>query len=211
MEEGNKEKEESPLGEVKEGTQKVEGKPEEKNGEKTSKEDADKKNVEMLKEQLSQLRDEKDKWMNKYYQELADVQNLRKEIQRDNQSLLEYRAMPFIEKLVPFLNSMDMAFKSEPKDPAVKSWIDGIHMSYKQLWQVMAEEGLTEIDPKVGDEFDPAWMQSMQTVDGEKDDAVAQVFMKGYKLKNRLVSPAMVVVTKKVEKKPEDEKKDDTK
>lgn len=207
MEEKNKE---SPLGEVKEGTQKVEGKPE-KNGEKTSKEDADKKNVEMLKEQLSQLRDEKDKWMNKYYQELADIQNLRKEIQRDNQSLLEYRAMPFIEKLVPFLNSMDMAFKSEPKDPAVKSWIDGIHMSYKQLWQVMAEEGLTEIDPKVGDEFDPAWMQSMQTVDGEKDDAVAQVFMKGYKLKNRLVSPAMVVVTKKVEKKPEDEKKDDTK
>lgn len=209
MEERNKE-EESPLGEVKEGTQKVEGKPE-KNGEKTSKEDADKKNVEMLKEQLSQLRDEKDKWMNKYYQELADVQNLRKEIQRDNQSLLEYRAMPFIEKLVPFMNSMDMAFKSEPKDPAVKSWIDGIHMSYKQLWQVMAEEGLTEIDPKVGDEFNPAWMQSMQTVDGEKDDAVAQVFMKGYKLKNRLVSPAMVVVTKKVEKKPEDEKKDDTK
>ncbi len=208
MEERNKE--ESPLGEVKEGTQKVEGKPE-KNGEKTSKEDADKKNVEMLKEQLSQLRDEKDKWMNKYYQELADVQNLRKEIQRDNQSLLEYRAMPFIEKLVPFMNSMDMAFKSEPKDPAVKSWIDGIHMAYKQLWQVMAEEGLTEIDPKVGDEFDPAWMQSMQTVDGEKDDAVAQVFMKGYKLKNRLVSPAMVVVTKKVEKKPEDEKKDDTK
>lgn len=207
MEEKNKE---SPLGEVKEGTQKVEGKPE-KNGEKTSKEDADKKNVEMLKEQLSQLRDEKDKWMNKYYQELADIQNLRKEIQRDNQSLLEYRAMPFIEKLVPFLNSMDMAFKSEPKDPAVKSWIDGIHMSYKQLWQVMAEEGLTEIDPKVGDEFDPAWMQSMQTVDGEKNDAVAQVFMKGYKLKNRLVSPAMVVVTKKVEKKPEDEKKDDTK
>ena len=208
MEERNKE--ESPLGEVKEGTQKVEGKPE-KNGEKTSKEDADKKNVEMLKEQLSQLRDEKDKWMNKYYQELADVQNLRKEIQRDNQSLLEYRAMPFIEKLVPFMNSMDMAFKSEPKDPAVKSWIDGNHMSYKQLWQVMAEEGLTEIDPKVGDEFDPAWMQSMQTVDGEKDDAVAKVFMKGYKLKNRLVSPAMVVVTKKVEKKPEDEKKDDTK
>lgn len=207
MEEKNKE---SPLGEVKEGTQKVEGKPE-KNGEKTSKEDADKKNVEMLKEQLSQLRDEKDKWMNKYYQELADIQNLRKEIQRDNQSLLEYRAMPFIEKLVPFLNSMDMAFKSEPKDPAVKSWIDGIHMSYKQLWQVMAQEGLTEIDPKVGDEFDPAWMQSMQTVDGKKDDAVAQVFMKGYKLKNRLVSPAMVVVTKKVEKKPEDEKKDDTK
>lgn len=209
MEERNKE-EESPLGEVKEGTQKVEGKPE-KNGEKTSKEDADKKNVEMLKEQLSQLRDEKDKWMNKYYQELADVQNLRKEIQRDNQSLLEYRAMPFIEKLVPFMNSMDMAFKSEPKDPAVKSWIDGIHMAYKQLWQVMAEEGLTEIDPKLGDEFDPAWMQSMQTVDGEKDDVVAQVFMKGYKLKNRLVSPAMVVVTKKVEKKPEDEKKDDTK
>lgn len=209
MEERNKE--ESPLGEVKEGTQKVESKPEGKNGEKTSKEDSDKKNVEMLKEQLSQLRDEKDKWMNKYYQELADVQNLRKEIQRDNQSLLEYRAMPFIEKLVPFLNSMDMAFKSEPKDPAVKSWIDGIHMSYKQLWQVMAEEGLTEIDPKVGDEFDPAWMQSMQTVDGEKDDAVAQVFMKGYKLKNRLVSPAMVVVTKKVVKKPEDEKKDGTK
>lgn len=77
-------------------------------------------------------------------------------------------------------------------------------MSYKQLWQSMNEEGLTEIDPKPGDPFDPAWMQSMQSVDGEKPDLVAQVFMKGYKLKNRLVSPAMVVVTKLP-----DEKKDE--
>lgn len=191
-------KEETPLGEVKEGEQSVEGET------CCQKNDEALKDLEMLKQQVQDLSKEKDSWMNKYYQELADVQNLRKEIQRDNQTMLEYRAMPFVERLVPFLNSMDMAFKSEPKDPAVKSWIEGIHMSYKQLWQSMNEEGLTEIDPKPGDPFDPAWMQSMQSVDGEKPDLVAQVFMKGYKLKNRLVSPAMVVVTKLP-----DEKKDE--
>lgn len=196
-------KEETPLGEVKEGEQSVE-----ESEASCQMNDEALKDLEMLKQQVQDLSKEKDSWMNKYYQELADVQNLRKEIQRDNQTMLEYRAMPFLERLVPFLNSMDMAFKSEPKDPAVKSWIEGIHMSYKQLWQSMNEEGLSEINPKPGDPFDPAWMQSMQSVDGEKPDLVAQVFMKGYKLKNRLVSPAMVVVTKLANEK-NDEKEED--
>lgn len=194
-----KDKEESELGEVKEGEA------EECECSKDSKKE-EKSDLEMLKEQVKDLASEKDKWMNKYYEELADVQNLRKEIARDNQSMLEYRAMPFVERLVPFLNSMDMAFKSEPKDPTLKSWMDGLHMSYKQLWQTLSEEGLTEIDPKEGDKFDPAWMQSMQSVDGKEPDLVAKVFMKGYKLKNRLVSPAMVVVTKLAEDEKTEEK-----
>lgn len=215
MEEKDKEKEENPLGEVKEGMkdekkeETKEGLGKEAEGEKkpfSHKEEMAKANEELLKSQLALERAEKEKWMNKYYQELADIQNLRKDIQKDNQTLLEYRAMPFVEKLIPFFNSMDMCSKNEPKDPAVKSWIEGIHMAYRQLWSSLESEGFKEIDPKKGEAFDPRYMEAMQVVEGEKDNLVDRVLMKGYRLKERLVSPAMVAVTKA---KKDEEKKDD--
>lgn len=192
------------LGEVKEGM----------NDEKKAslnKEEMAKANEELLKSQLASERAEKEKWMNKYYQELADIQNLRKDIQKDNQSLLEYRAMPFVEKLIPFFNSMDMASKSEPKDPSVKSWIEGIHMAYRQLWSSLESEGFKEVNPKAGDRFDPKFMEAIQVVDGDEDNLIASVMMKGYRLKERSVTPAMVVVTKKKVEVKKDEKKDEIK
>ncbi len=157
--------------------------------------DRELKNEENLKDMLAQSQREKEEWMNKFCGELADVQNLRKDIQRDNESALKYRAEPFVQQLVPFLNSFDMAFKSEPQDEAAKGWVEGMHMIYKQLMKALGDEGISEINPVKGEPFDPHTMEAIQSIPGDKPDLVASVFLKGYKLKDRLIRPASVLVT----------------
>lgn len=156
----------------------------------------EKANVENLKSQLAAAEKAKEDAFNRYYQELADVQNLRKEIARDNESLLKYAGEPFVRSIVPFLNSMDQSFKFVPKDcPNAEGWIKGIQLAYKQLMKALAGNGVTMIAPKAGDKFDPREMEAIQTVEGDEADKIASVFMAGYKLKDRLIAPASVVVT----------------
>ena len=167
-----------------------------------------------LKELLKAAESERDSWMNKYYGSLADVQNLRKEIERDNQVVLKYAGEPFLKELIPFMQSLDQAFRFEPtSDPKSTAWIKGIHLSYKQLLAALSKQGVSMIEPKVGDKFDPSVMEAFETVEADKPDLVHSVWMKGFKLKDRLVQPAAVVVT--VERrqpapvKPEAPKKDE--
>lgn len=169
----------------------------------------EKDNVELLKKQLAQCQTEKEQWMNKYYTNLADIKNLRAEIERDAKFARDYAAEPFIKSLIPFLSSMDQAFRFEPKDdPKAEGWIKGIHLSYKQLLKSLEEENVKIIEPKVGDEFDARYMEAVDSVEGEKANLIAQVWMNGAMYREHLIKPATVVVTvKKPEPKPEEEKK----
>ena len=82
-------------------------------------------------------------------------------------------------------------------------------MIYNQMVNVLESEGVKEIVPTVGQAFDHNTMQAIDVVDGEKDDVVVNIMNKGYMYHERLVRPAMVVVSKV--KKPEEEKVEETK
>ena len=69
-------------------------------------------------------------------------------------------------------------------------------MIYNQMVQVLEQEGVKEIVPELNKKFDPNVMQAVDVEDGEVDDLVVRVMNKGYMLKDRLVRPAMVVVSK---------------
>jgi molecular chaperone GrpE len=70
-------------------------------------------------------------------------------------------------------------------------------MIYNQMVQALEAEGVKEIVPELNKKFDPSVMQAVDVEDGEEDDLVLKVMNKGYMLKDRLVRPAMVVVSKK--------------
>ena len=124
--------------------------------------------------------------------------------------MLKYRAQGFVENMLQPLDSFDMALRNEPKDEVLKNYLKGFKMIYSQFQKVLADESVTEVDPKVGEPFDATKMHAIQTIKGEQDDLVASVYVKGYYLKDRLIRPAMVVVTKKEteEEKSDEEKKD---
>ena len=117
--------------------------------------------------------------------------------------------MGFVERLLPVLDSFHISLMVKPTDPALANYVKGFEMIYRQMKQALELEGVIEIAPNVGEDFNADNMQAIDVKDGEEDNKVLQVYQNGYILKDRLVRPAMVVVSK-VPAKNEDEVKDDS-
>lgn len=150
-----------------------------------------------FQEEIEKLKKEVEEWKNKAYTLAADTDNLRKSYERDHANLLKYRAMGFVERLLPVLDSFHMVLMSKPSDPQVANYIKGFEMIYRQMLNALEQEGVSEISPEINQDFNAENMQAIDIVSGEEDNKVIQVYQKGYILKDRLVRPAMVVVSKK--------------
>lgn len=165
--------------------------------EETKTEDKLNQQLSFLQAENEKLKKEEESWKNKYYEAFADLANTRKSLEKDHQQMVKYRASSFIEKIIPALDSFNMAFKVDIQDPVAKNFAVGFKMILNQIEQAMQEEGVTFIEPKKGDKFDESCMHAIQTCDGEEDGLVSDVMSRGYKLHDRLLRPSMVVVTKK--------------
>ena len=158
--------------------------------------DESKKNDDKLLEEIEKLKTEVLAWKEKTYRTAADTDNLRKSYERDHENLLKYRAMGFVERLLPVLDSFHLSLMVKPKDPAIANYVKGFEMIYRQMLNALEQEGVSEISPEVGQDFNAENMQAVDVASGEEDNKVVQVYSKGYILKDRLVRPAMVVVSK---------------
>lgn len=152
---------------------------------------------EALKEENAKLLKAVDDWKNKYYLSYADMDNLRKSIEKDHREALKYRASGFIEKLLPALDSFNLALKAEPKTEEMKNFLQGFSFIYTNLINVLKDEGVSELEPKIGDKFDEKFMHAIDTIESDgEENLVAKVYANGYKLHDRLIRTAMVYVTK---------------
>ncbi len=152
---------------------------------------------EALKEENAKLLKAVDDWKNKYYLSYADMDNLRKTIEKDHREALKYRASGFIEKLLPALDSFNLALKAEPKTEEMKNFLQGFSFIYTNLINVLKDEGVSELEPKIGDKFDERFMHAIDTIESDgEENLVAKVYANGYKLHDRLIRTAMVYVTK---------------
>ncbi len=152
-------------------------------------------------------KEEVEKWKNAYYTAYADTQNLRKSLAADHQNAIKYRAEGFLENLIPALDCFYYALQPTPNSDEAKNYQIGFQYIYNQIKSALDSEGVVEIEPKVGDEFDPHSMQAVDVVevdDNEKANVVIKVASKGYRLHDRLVKAAMVIVSKHKEKPAEE-------
>ena len=145
-------------------------------------------------------------WKNEYYRAYADMKNLRDSIEKDHREVLKYRAAGFIEDLLPILDGFHMALSIETTSQEMKNFLVGFEFIYRNMVSVLEAEGVNEVSPKVGDVFDPNTMSALETkFDEGEPNRVLKVNAKGYKLHDRLIRPAIVVVStnKKDEQKEE--------
>jgi molecular chaperone GrpE len=155
-------------------------------------------------DEIKQLKGEVEKWKNQFYTAYADLDNLRKSLEKDHQEALKYRSEGFLQNLIPSLDSFYIALSGEVQGEEAKNYRVGFQYIYNQIESALESEGVKEILPKVGERFDATCMHAVDTVDSETEDGtVATIHMKGYRLKDRLVRPAMVSVYKKAEAKKE--------
>lgn len=152
--------------------------------EKPKKKKADKK-LEELTARHAELEDQ-------HRRVLAEYANYKRRTEQEKAQIGEFTTADVLKKLLPVVDNFDRAAAAEA-GPAYK---DGILMIVKQLGETLGKLGLTEIEAE-GKPFDPEDHYAVQRVDatdGVQPDTVTQVLQKGYKLGNRLLRPAMVVV-----------------
>ena len=151
-------------------------------------------------EELKQLRADAAK-AGEYYERLlrqvAETDNLRKRLAKEKQDAIRYANESLIEQLLPTMDSFDMAMMAvnSADETSIDSLKTGIEMVHTQLKRTLEEVGLTEIDA-TGQDFDPTLHEAMsrKETDEAEEGAILEQIRKGYKLKDRLVRPASVVV-----------------
>lgn len=150
-----------------------------------------------LREDIKICRKEKEEYLTGWQRAKADYVNLQKEldIARINISILTKEKMT--EKLLPSLDSFDMAFSNkEHWETLDKDWRVGIESIYSQLIKGLEDSGIEKIDEQ-NVPFDPNIHQSISVVytdDESKDHTVEKVFQVGYKIGDRIIRPAKVTI-----------------
>ena len=91
--------------------------------EKKSKEQ---KKIQELEEQLEKAKADLEHWKNEYYRAYADTKNLRNSLEKEHSEAIKYRAIGFIEELLPVLDSFHMALANEPTSPELKNYLVGL-------------------------------------------------------------------------------------
>ena len=163
--------------------------------------------VEELEDQLKKANEEIDKWKNSYYLDYADMKNLRNSLEKEQVEVRKYRGIGFVEELLPILDSFHVVLSNEPDDPKLKNYLVGFKFIYQNMLRVLENEGVTEIAPAVGDKFNEATMNAVDTVEEEPVGVVKKVSANGYKLHDRIIRPAQVTVS--IAKAAKEEKEDD--
>lgn len=130
----------------------------------------------------------------------ADFDNYKKRAAREREDAIRYANKSLMEKLVPILDNLEMALAAanSQQGGASDALTTGVKMVFGQLRNALAESGLEEIDA-AGQPFDPNWHEavSQQPSADVPEGTVLQQLRKGYKLKDRLVRPASVIVARK--------------
>jgi molecular chaperone GrpE len=153
---------------------------------------------ESLEEQLQQAQATiKDYW-DQVVRMRAEVENNRKRAERDVENAHKYALKNFVDSLLPVIDSMEMGHTAANAENAtLESIREGSELTMTMFVQVLERSGLQQINP-LGEKFDPDKHQaiSMVEVPDAKPNSVIEVMQKGFSLNDRLIRPAMVVVSK---------------
>lgn len=129
----------------------------------------------------------------------AEVENIRRRAAEDVTKARKFAVEGFAESLVPVRDSLEAALSQENQN--LEALTEGVETTLKQLNSAFERHKLVEIAPAAGDKFDPHVHQSIAAMPSEHPkDSVAQVLQKGYALSERVLRPALVMVSSGLEK-----------
>ena len=153
--------------------------------------------LERLKEELVEAQTKVDEYWQRVLRAQADQDNTRKRAERDVQNAHKYALEKFVADLLPVVDSLEMGLLAAVEDASAEKIREGTELTLKMLLDVLKKYGVEAVDP-VGEPFDPELHQamSMQPSSDVPPNTVTAVMQKGYTLNDRLVRPAMVMVSK---------------
>jgi molecular chaperone GrpE len=138
---------------------------------------------------LEDIKDEKgdvvDEFKGKYLRALADYQNLERQTAVWKEAFVQYSNVSLIKKILEVLDDLEKA-QEHIRD-------EGLQLVISKLKGILTAEGLEELNLE-GKEYNPGEAEVVSTEPGEADNVITKVLQKGYKIKDRVIRPAKVVV-----------------
>ena len=127
---------------------------------------------------------------------MAEFDNYRRRTAKEQLELIETANGKLLEKLSEVQDNFERAFASENKAQDLEAFEKGMQMIYNQFAKILTDAGLEQIDP-TGAEFDPNMHEALMQQPSETvpEGHVVTVFQKGYKLKNKILKTAKVIVS----------------
>lgn len=144
--------------------------------------------------ELEKLRAERDSLVDRLARMQAEFDNARKRAAKEQQDFRDYALVDTIKAIIPVLDSFDRALQASPEKSEFHSGVELIH---KQLVDALSKLGVKPISAE-GEQFDPRYHEAIEMVDTQDadDQQVIEELQPGYKLKDRLLRPAMVKVAR---------------
>lgn len=142
-----------------------------------------------LNQQLEEAQD-------RYLRVQAELANIQKRNAKERQDAAKYRSQSLATELLPVIDNLERALEIEVDDEKAVNFKKGVEMVYNMMVEALKNEKIEAINP-INEPFDPNFHMSIQVQEaeeGQEPDTVINVIQKGYKLNDRILRPAMVVV-----------------
>ncbi len=148
---------------------------------------------------LAQCEKERDEFISLSRVLKADFANAKKDQEKEMARLIQYANEDLVLKLLPIIDSFDLAMKHIPKDAERTGWVAGIERIKQQLDAVLKHIGVSEIETRDAP-LNVSLHEPIMQVDSEgPEDVIKEELQKGYKLYDKIIRPAKVTITKKKE------------
>jgi len=150
-----------------------------------------------LRDELDRARKQVDEQRSLYMRALADFENYKKRIERDQRALSDFGRRELLKKLLPAIDNLQRAAEYRERGTPPEQIVDGVLATVKQFESLLDTEGIRRIDT-VGKPFDPALSEAVGTSpDGSvPDNTVLHEARGGYMIGDEVLRPAQVIVSK---------------
>lgn len=132
---------------------------------------------------------------------LAEMENLKKRLEKERREIINFSNIALLQELIPTIDMFKRALNAKNISPEIKNWLLGFEMIKNNFDQILEGIGVKKIEVKIGDEYDPKYHEAIDAKYSDKiaKDYILEISQSGYLLKDRLIRPTSVVVSKGIE------------
>jgi molecular chaperone GrpE len=148
-------------------------------------------------DELAKLQSDLDRFRDLALRSQADLENFRKRAARDKDDAIKYANAALLERLIPILDNFELGLNAARTDASASSLLTGMEMVAKQLSDFLVQHGVEPVKAE-GEKFDPNLHEAVAQEASETipEGVIVRQLRKGFKLKDRLLRAAMVMVSK---------------
>ena len=148
--------------------------------------------IDNLRKELDKEKEKAKSYLANWQRSQADFANYKKHAAEEKGEIVDFAISAFILTLLPVVDDMEKALISLPPELENLNWVEGIKLIHANFKDSLQKQGLSEMNA-VGTPFDPHFHNAVMQQEGQ-EGIVLEEIQKGYKFKNRVIRPSMVIV-----------------